>query len=537
MLGKSKWPLSIWDFETLRRGGYHYIDKTELVWQLANTLDMAFLSRPRRFGKSMLTTTLKCYFEGKQELFEGLRLAELEAQKGEGAWQKHPVLRFDMSESGHSSLQDLEELLNDQLRYWENTYGVCFEGGAQSRLRQLIQHLACSRGTGVVILIDEYDNPLTHTIEPHKAELHAQYKEVLRGFYSVLKGEMDKLRFVLLTGITQFQHLSLFSGLNNLFDISLTDEYNAICGVTHEELHSTFGEEIEALAKRHGVGRGEMDARLKELYDGFRFSPGGEEIYNPFSIIRALGTGRLKNYWFNSGLPYVVQTLMPGYWYDFRKLDRGVSAGEEELIRFYPDNSNPVPILFQTGYLTVKGYDPIMDTFELGFPNEEVKYDFWKGLIPLVLGVAKDTQSIFHVRDFVGAINGGDIDGFLAQLKALVASIPYSSLDVKNRPPKEERYQVAIYLIFQLAGRYVRAEVHSAKGRSDIEVITPDAIYIFETKVHSEEHPNTAEGAIAQILGMEYAAPYLASEKRVVAIGLVYDGEETVDMGWKELKA
>ncbi len=536
MLQKRLWPKSLWDFERIRKENYYYVDKTELVWKVANEEAVVFLSRPRRFGKSMLTSTLKCYFEGKKELFEGLKLGELEAQKGNAAWPKHPVLRFDMSAGSHMSVEDLEGMVGYQLGVYEAQYNLPKSDASLGvRLQRLIATAHGGNGPGVVVIIDEYDNPLTHTVESHKAELHAAFKDILRGFYTVLKCEQERLRFVFVTGITQFQHLSLFSGLNNMMNISLSEEYSTICGITQEELDSTFGKEIAELGVKLGVSREEIGKQLKAKYDGFRFSGRGENVYNPYSLILALGTGELDNYWYNSGMPYVMPALMPGYWFDFRNLDTGIRSDKENLLQFHPGSNDPIPILYQTGYLTILDYEPELQMLTLGFPNEEVHFDFWKGLIPLALGFGESEKGMFHVRNFILSLKSGDIDGFLLSLKSLVASIPYSSLDVKNRPPRVERYQVAIYLIFQLAGKFVRAEVHSEKGRSDIEVLTADTVYIFETKVWSDKHPNTAAGAIAQIVDRQYAEPYRASGLRVVGIGMVYDGEEMVDMGWEEL--
>ncbi len=525
-----KWPTELWDFATIRERQEYYVDKTDAMWQLANSKTLVFLSRPRRFGKSMLITTLQCYFEGRKELFEGLKAERLQAESGE-EWPKHPVLRFDMAGSV-SSVESLQTYLRIRLDDIEGEYGLQFPGDKTllgDRFGFLIEHISKKRNTGVVLLIDEYAAPLAHSIKDPAQ--HEAFKNVLRSFYSQMKLKLEYLRFVMLTGVSQFRQISVFSGLNNISDISLDPNYAAICGITEAELRENFDWRVGELAKKEELTKEEAYAKLKLHYDGFRFSEAEISVYNPFSIIRSLANLNFANYWYESGTPYVLQEVLPGYWYDFSQLDAGVRAEEPELRRFSPEEANPIPILFQTGYLTVGGFDRASRTYKLQFPNAEVKYSFWKGCIPQAFGPYRSHENYWMVKRMAEDMKQGKVDDFMEDMETLLSGIPYN-LSYHNQPTREAQFQLAVFLLFKLAGRDVRAEVSSARGRSDIEVHTERIIYIFELKLKGKSKECSPREAIAQIRERGYDQPYREQGKRVVLIGMAFDGE-TKQFSWE----
>ncbi len=522
-----RWPTEQWNFEDIIAGGYYYVDKTADMWELANSKQLVFLGRPRRFGKSLLTTTFKSYFEGREDLFSGLDAARLQAESGR-EWATYPVLRFDMSLS-NSSVDILRRAIARSLAQYEAQHGVIYSEDPLAigdRLRYLVDTLYTQQGRQVVVLVDEYDAPLAHSLGSELAAEHAAFRELLRSFYVVLKGMLDKLRFVFLTGVSQFRQVSVFSGLNNINDITLDPDYAAICGITEEELRANFDWRVEAFAQECGVGREEMYSLLRARYDGFRFTRSAAHVYNPFSIIRSLSKLALREFWYNSGSPYVLHRVLPNYWYDFSQLHAGVTSSGAELCSFDPQGQNPVPILFQSGYLTVKSYDLLHSRYSLGFPNGEVEYAFFEGCLPRAFGDRNGYASLDYIRQLVLSLEQGDVEGFMASMEVLLTAIPYEAI-YQNQPTREAQFQVAIFLLFKLAGREVHAELPSAYGRSDIELHTARIIYIFELKLQGQVRRanTTPKAALQQIKDRKYDLPYRDGGKRVVLIGMAFDGE------------
>ena len=494
-------------FPTLRENKTVYVDKTALIHRMVNADTAFFLSRPRRFGKSLLVTTLEAYFQGRKELFEGLDMEKLEQE-----WTEHPVLRFDMSGTKYTTLGDLEERLNIQLLQYEEVYGRNPDAGKKtnSRLNSLIRRAKKARGQKVVILIDEYDAPLLDTVmDPDSFE---ELRRMLRAFYSPLKESAEHLRFVFLTGITKFSQLSIFSELNNLKIISMADDYAAICGMTEEEIRTQLRPEVESLAEQYGVDFEGAMTLLKKQYDGYHFTGDSPDIYNPYSLLCCLQDRKLGNHWYSSGTPTHLTEMLNQY-----------SLRPEELEGFYADSGDfdepteaadsPVPILYPSGYLTIKGCDD--EGYILGFPNEEVRQGFLKGLMPYYFRRTSHENMTF-IRQLTRAMKQHNIEQAMQLLRSFFSSTPY---DAERQD--EAHYKTIFYLIFRLAVSFnVRTEERSAAGRCDAVVETKDAVYVFEFKLKG-----TAQEALAQIDGRGYLIPYAAGGKRLYKIGVCFDEE------------
>ena len=523
MATKRIMPVGEQSFENLRNDNAIYVDKTKYIYRIITSGRVFFLSRPRRFGKSLLLSTLEAYFLGKKELFKGLFLEqtelELAAEEGREAWIEYPVLYLDLSNNNNRIPRALEINLNDQLTGWEKIYGTePSEKDLPTRLRGIIRRAYQKTGHQVVFLVDEYDKPLLDTLRT--PELHTNIKKTLYAFYSVIKGSSQYLRFVFLTGVTRFAKVGIFSGLNNLKDITMRQDFSGLCGITEEELQSSFAPEIEKLAATLELSYTETLQILKQRYDGYRFSIKGENVYNPFSILNVFDALELGNYWFTTGTPtFLVEKL---------KQDRQVLPNFTEgftipryvLENYSTDSQEIVPVLFQAGYLTIKDYIPEGEVYRLGFPNDEVKYSFLGNLQP-ILAPLKSSAGGAAVWEFQEAIVNGDVAKVMAKIEALLAGVPYDNInDVEYR---ERDAQVALFFIFTLLGQFIQTEVHNNKGRADIIVHTADIIYIFELKLWSA---GTAEDAIAQIEAQGYATPYQQSGKKIVLIGASFDQEK-----------
>ncbi len=501
-------------FPTLREEGAVYVDKTALIHRMTHADKAFFLARPRRFGKSLLVTTLEAYFQGRRELFEGLAMKRLEEE-----WRQYPVLRFDMSGTSYTKPDDLEERLNIQLLRHEEVYGRNPEEGKQpgSRLNGLIRRAKKEKGQNVVVLIDEYDAPLLDTVAD--AASFEQLRIMLRSFYSPLKESGEHLRFVFLTGITKFSQLSIFSELNNLNTISMDDEYACICGLTEEEIRTQLRPEVESLAEKYGVDFDEIMSILKKQYDGYHFAENSPDIYNPFSLLKCLQKGKLDNYWYASGTPTHLTEMLSRYPLRPEELE-GFSADRTEFDAPTENADSPIPILYQSGYLTIKGAED--DSYVLGFPNEEVRQGFLKGLMPYYSsGTARENTTF--IRELTRAMKQHDIERAMQLLRSFFSSIPYDA-----EKQNEAHYKTIFYLIFRLAAAFdVRTEERSAAGRCDALVETRDAIYVFEFKLKG-----TAQEALAQIDDKGYLIPYEAGEKRLYKIGACFDGELRTLKDW-----
>ena len=526
-------PIGLQSFEVMRNEGFVYVDKTEYVLRLAAESRVFFLSRPRRFGKSLFLSTLKAYFLGKKELFKGLYIEDAEQKQaeleGREAWIKYPVLHLDFTAKNYSDVNALHDLLNAHLREWEEEFKIeKMEEAPDGRFRNLIKQIYEKIGKQVVILVDEYDKPLLETMIINEP-LNEECRRILKGFYGVIKACDEYIRFAFLTGVTKFSKVSIFSDLNNLRDISLEKNYSGICGITETELKQVFKPEIDALAEERKLNYEETLAQLKKRYDGYLFHPKGENIYNPFSLLNAFTKKEIGSYWFSTGTPtFLVRTLQHQKEIYIRDILENAEMDENSLQDYRPDMNNPIPILFQSGYLTIKDYDERLGLYKLGFPNDEVKYGFLDNLVPAYTSIAKDASGLF-IGNFIRAIEKGDTESFMKRMYTACAGLPYSLASKENVKMRERDYQIAFYIIFSLMGQFVQTEVVSSKGRADCVVHTDDTIYIFEFKLMGS---GTPKEAIQQIKEKGYAEPYKTSGKKIVLIGAVFaDGidEDTAD--------
>ncbi|MDR1222026.1 MAG: ATP-binding protein [Tannerella sp.] len=515
-----KLPVGIQDFEDLRTNDYLYVDKTEYVYRLATQGKPYFLSRPRRFGKSLFLSTLKAYFEGKRELFEGLKIAGLEKD-----WIKYPVIYLDFNASEYSDVQTLEMVLDYLLKEYEEEYGKKdMETKPSIRFASLIATMHKKTGHKVVILIDEYDKSLVNTMD--RPDLNEKIRDVLKGFYGVLKGADAHLKFVFLTGVTKFSKVSIFSDLNQLVDISLDNRYAAICGITQAELEENFAPEIIALAEKTRKTYEETLFELQKRYNGYHFSENLISVYNPFSLLNTFLAQQYRYYWFATGTPTFLAKALRNQNYDIRKFEDDVKIAANSIMDYRYENQNLVPLLYQSGYLTVKSYEQDGDFYVLGFPNEEVKYGFLNELLPAFV-LTPITTGRFSVIEFLQQFKEGDIEGFMTSLKAFFADIPYSA--IKKRHRDEQYYQHVFYLLFTLLGQFVQTEVKNNKGRTDAVVKTANNIYVFEFKMDSNA---TAEDALKQINSKDYAIPYSADHRKTVKIGVEFSQTERGVKRW-----
>ena len=507
MFGR-KLPIGIQTFSDIRTQGYLYVDKTAYVWQIANTGKPYFFSRPRRFGKSLLISTFESYFEGRKDLFEGLAIEKLEEK-----WDKHPVFHLDLNARKYERPEDLIAMLNQYLEKWEAKFGNEKKDRApEERFEYIIQRACEQTGKGVVVLVDEYDKPLLQSL--HDEELLEAYRRTLKAFYGVLKSADKYLRFVFLTGVTKFSQVSVFSDLNQLNDISLDYDSGTLCGITHEELVNNFSPEIEMLAKANGLSKDEAVEQMTQQYDGYHFHPNADGVYNPFSVLNAFYKKEFGNYWFQTGTPtFLVKSLQKAD-YDLRTLMDGVETPAINFTEYRAEANNPIPLIYQSGYLTIKEYDKEFKMYTLGFPNDEVRYGFLNFLVPFYTTVTDDKKSFF-IGKFVQELRNGETDAFMQRLEAFFADFPYELNDKTER-----HYQVVLYLIFKLMGQFTQAEVRSAKGRADAIVQTPKFVYVFEFKLNG-----TAEEALQQINDKGYAVPFHSDNRQIVKVGVEFSAE------------
>ncbi len=485
-----RYPIGIQTFRNIVEGGYLYIDKTGFVHDLATNYSYVFLSRPRRFGKSLLSSTIHSYFAGEAELFKGLKAGELKKE-----WNKHPVFHFDMSTAKHLNEEKLLSELNLKLLEYERLYGkVVEETEVNQRFLGVVHRAVEQTGEKAVIIIDEYDAPLLDVMNDQ--DRLDPMRQIMRNFYSPIKSLDPYLRFVFITGITKFAQLSIFSELNNLMNISMLPEYSAICGISGTEIDDKMREPIQALAERLNIRFEEARQLLKENYDGYHFCEGSEDIYNPFSLMKALAAQRIGSYWFESGTPTFLFERLRQNPIDETTLDSMPLIPESDFDVSPEINDNSLPMLYQTGYLTIKDYDKELQLYTLGYPNKEVKIGFTQGLLAQYKN-RQMTGSGF-VAQFYASMFRHDIDKALTLMQSYLAGIPY---DLENK--SEKHFQTIIYLIFSLLGYYTQAEVKSAIGRADAVCRTKDRIYVFEFKVDG-----SAEEALRQIDEKGYLIPY-----------------------------
>ncbi|MDR1120638.1 MAG: ATP-binding protein [Dysgonamonadaceae bacterium] len=513
-------PVGIQDFEKLRTGNYVYVDKTQYVYELGRKDRPYFLGRPRRFGKSLFISTLKVYFEGKKELFEGLAITELEKD-----WIQYPVIYLDFNKSASNDVETMNAMLDFILRNHEERWAIEQKSDSLSvRFSNLIDKAHDKFKQKVVVLIDEYDKPLINTMD--KPEINEQIREILKGFYGVLKGADAHLRFVFLTGVTKFSKVSIFSDLNQLIDISMDKRFSGICGITQAELEENFVPEITELSETYKTSYEETLAALKKRYNGYHFSENLEGVYNPFSLLNTFNSQTYRYYWFATGTPTFLAKALRNQNYDICKFDNDVRIVANLVMDYRFENQNLVPLLYQSGYLTIKSYEQDEDSYVLGFPNEEVKYGFLNELLPAFVLTPIETGK-FSVIYFLRQLKSADIEGFMTSLKAFFADIPYDDIKLEHRD--EQYYQHVFYLLFTLMGQFVQTEVKSSKGRADAIVKTANSIYVFEFKMDDSA---TAEDALAQINSKDYAIPYFADHRNLVKVGVEFSQKEKGIKRW-----
>ena len=535
-------PIGIQSFSKIRENNYLYVDKTEYIYSLASNAGIYFLSRPRRFGKSLLISTLSEYLSGNKKLFKGLKIEKLEEEKptGEnGAWTPSPVIKFDFNSGMYDSVEGLKSAISYRLSNYEQELGVTKEFNGEkidlsARFDRLIRETHRKTGLKVAVLVDEYDKPLLQNIS--NETLNSEMRQILKSFFGVLKSVDDLIRFVMITGVTKFSHVSIFSDLNQLNDISMDNYYNAICGITLSEIEENFNPEIDIISKSLSLSREDIIKKLTLKYDGYCFTEpkaGVSRIYNPFSLLSCFFQKAIRNYWFATGTPTFLVEIMKSTHYDVQKLLTGVDAKVSFFNEFRADSASPIPLFYQSGYLTIGEYDSALQRYKLVVPNDEVKYGLVESFIPLYLGIPEGTGT--SVEDFVAQITEGDIDGFMQSLAALIASIPYDDTRKADKTYSYEyTYKVAVFLIFTLAGQYIRSEVHTIKGRMDAVCETSGYVYIFEFKM-SNAPDGSSDAALQQIENQEYDIPFKASGKQIVKIGIVFDANKRNITEWKAI--
>ena len=501
-----KYPIGIQDFVKLRQGGFAYVDKTKFVYKLADEGSYYFLSRPRRFGKSLFLSTLEAYFLGRKELFEGLAIYDMEKE-----WKSHPIFYIDLNTANFRDENSLYEVLNSHVSAWEEMYGAReYETTLALRFKGVIARAAEKEGCGVVILIDEYDKPILQTLR--NQELQEKHRSLLKSFYSVLKTQDRYIRFAFITGVTKFGKVSVFSDLNNLMDISMDQRYISICGMTQNELLYNFREGIEQLGEAYGDTEEETLNKLKIRYDGYHFEENTVGIYNPFSVLNTLAKLRYKDYWFETGTPTFLVDLLKMHNYRLLDITREKVSGDV-INSIDSMSTNPIPVIYQSGYLTIKGYDERFKKYRLGFPNKEVEEGFLNFLLPLYTSAGNNSP--FMVDEFVQDVESGNPERFMQRMKAFFADTSYQV--VGNA---ELYFQNAMYLVFKIMGFYTQVERPTSDGRIDAIIQTPDYIYIIECKLD-----RTADEALRQINDSNYAAPFAMDKRRIYKIGVNFSSQ------------
>ena len=517
-----KYPIGIQSFDRIRNEGYVYVDKTDLIYQLVTTGSIYFLSRPRRFGKSLLVSTLEHYFLGHKELFKGLAMEQLEKD-----WLEYPVFHIDFNNTQFEKSGNLENKINIYLTAWEQIYGALpVKGDLGDRFAYVLEQAHKQTGRRAVVLVDEYDKPILDVLDSGKMTveddqeilLEEQNRNILKGFYSVFKGADAHLQFVLLTGVTKFSQVSVFSGFNQPDDISMVRDYESLCGITKDELLSVFGDSIHLLADELNLNEEQTIKVLKDRYDGYHFGKRMTDIFNPFSILKCFRHLSVEDYWFASGTPtYLVRLLN----HSGEQLNEmiGQYYFPEEFIDYKATVEQPLPMIYQSGYLTIKRYNRDLNTYLLDFPNNEVK----KGFLTLVASnyLQSKERVTSWIQQAVMALQRGRLEQFRDQLTAFLASVPYSMRRKQDEREYERYFQYTFYLLLRLLSVYtVYNEMEQSRGRVDCIVETPDYVYIFEFKLDG-----SAEQALQQIKDKGYARPYLTDPRKLYQIGVNFSSE------------
>ncbi len=530
-------PLGTQDFEKLRNFRALYVDKTQYIERLTSIGNVFFLSRPHRFGKSLFLSTLKAYFEGKKELFDGLYIAKVETelarQQKREPWEARPVLYFDLNAKVYDDKEALRTRLSQQLLKHEQLYSVTQRSNdPDDRLVDLVTTLYQKTGKRVVILVDEYDKPLLETIE--NEELNQANRATLRAFYEVIKQCDGAIHFALLTGITKFSKTTLFSSVNNLNDISLLDEFAGVCGFTEQELEQHLTPEIEQLAQAQKSSVEKTLETLKKKYDGYCFASSGEHVYNPFSLLNVLAKKNYGYYWFETATPTYLVNYIKRKQEFIPEFDKDLSIGVNAVQDFrYNDDDAIVPLLFQSGYLTIKKYLTSANLLRLGYPNEEVRFGFLEELIPHYSSRLTRTNIEPTIWDLYEWLNSGNLVDTMRLVEEVLAGILYGNIpnNETGKPLREQYYQSVLYAVFRLLGLHAQSEVVCASGRIDMIVSTRKHIYLFEFKVTTE---GSAEDAIAQIKERGYLKKIRATKRPIHLVGVSFDEKSRNVKEWRE---
>lgn len=501
-------PIGMQSFEAVRKADYLYVDKTKHLERLVTTNKYYFLSRPRRFGKSLFLSTLKAYFLGKKELFKGLYIETVEKD-----WKEYPVLYLDLNSGIYDSEERLLNNLNYHLSEWEEQYNIQTKFvNPEDRLSNIIKTTVKQTGKQVVILVDEYDKPLLQTID--NEELHDKFKGILKGVYSVLKSCDEYIRFGFLTGVTKFSKISLFSDLNNLMDISLDENYTDICGITEEEIKTNFKEHLQAFAEKEETTSEDILSQLKAMYDGYHFSENTSvDIYNPFSLLNSLTERKFRNYWFQTGTPTFLIKLLQENNYDLKDLSEGKITAKDLTSKESMMNA-PVALFYQSGYLTIKDYKKKSGAYKLGYPNKEVEESFLDFILPKYMHT-NENASFSYVEKMYENLENGEIEDFLKTMKTFFASVPYDLIK-----DTENHYQTVIFIICKLIGFIVEAEYKIVNGRIDMIVRTDNYLYLFEFKFDK-----SAEEALQQIDSKDYPLTFQQDERKLYKIGVNFSSQ------------
>ncbi|WP_175631506.1 ATP-binding protein [Bacteroides acidifaciens] len=532
-----KYPIGIQSFDQIREDGFVYVDKTDLIYDLVMNGKIYFLSRPRRFGKSLLVSTLACYFQGRKELFDGLAIASLEKD-----WLQYPIFRVDFNGGNYTREAELEKSIETYIAKWEVEYGKDpLETTTGDRFKGVLQRAYQKTGQRAVVLIDEYDKPIldvldtgafTRNHEGEKLLLEEHHREILKSFYSTFKGADEYLKFVLLTGVTKFSQVSVFSGFNQPKDISLDERYESLCGITQEELEKYFEEPISRLATKYECTVEEMKDWLKRQYDGYHFSTNMAAIYNPFSLLNTFDMNEIHNYWFSTGTPTYLIRLLQHNHEQMNELT-GKFYKPSLFVDYKADVEQPLPMIYQSGYLTIKEYNKRMGTYLLDFPNNEVREGFLSVLAANYMK-PKSKEVTSWITDAVMDLEQGDTDAFRRSLTSFLASIPYDSHgSLKDIDITEKHFQYTFYLLLRLIGVYctaIHCEDRQSYGRVDCTLEMEDYVYIFEFKMDG-----TAQEALEQIEKTGYAKPYLADRRKVVCIGVNFSSATRTVEDWEEI--
>lgn len=518
-MARKLYPIGIQTFERIRKEDKFYVDKTEYVYRMTHTDGKYFfLNRPRRFGKSLLVSTFKSYFEGKKELFKGLAIEKLEKE-----WNEYPVLHFSLAGGKHMEKAQLEEYLGYLLEDYEQKYGIeNHRNGNNNRFNDLIEVVYRKTGKQVVVLIDEYDAPLLDVA--HEKEKLDELRNTMRNFYSPLKGNESMLRFVFLTGITKFSQLSIFSELNNIKNVSMDEPYAGICGITKEEMLTQMSDDIDALAEHLELSREETIEELKDHYDGYHFTWPSPDVFNPYSLLNCFADGRMDDYWFGSGTPTYLINMMRKYEFLPADLGEAIEVGKKDFDAPTETMTTIVPLLYQSGYVTIKGYDKPTKLYLLALPNQEIRVGLYGSLLPHYL-MDKSAKANTTIAKMSVLVKKGDMDAAFCLLNNFLETVPYC-----DNTNYEGHWQQTLYIMFALLTNYsILVEPHTAKGRIDIMMETNDAIYVMELKFNK-----SAEVALAQIDVKHYADAFKMSGKKVVKIGLNFSVKDAVNsLEWK----